>query len=180
MCNNNLRAMALAAAITDSFHFNGTLAEFSAGGNSLQVLEINPAGNLTRFLKKMAGHRLVEYPEFDMQNLNIPNNSYDLVIHSDTLEHVPDPVRGLSECRRILKQDGVCIFTIPIIVDRLSRNRDDLPPSHHGDFNVRASDQIVHTEFGADFWKTVFEAGFKQCNLFVFEYPAAIAIIAKP
>jgi hypothetical protein len=93
----------LAAAITDTFMFKGTLDEFFANRNLLHILEINPAGNLTRFLNKLSGHRLVEYPEFGMQNMDIPSENHDLVIHSDTLEHVPNPARGLSECRRILK-----------------------------------------------------------------------------
>jgi hypothetical protein len=74
----------------------------------------------------------------------------------------------------------VCIFTTPIIVDRMSRSREGLPASYHGQPGIPAADQVVHTEFGADFWKTVFEAGFSQCNLYAFEYPAAIAVVARP
>lgn len=178
-CGNNLRAMALAAAIMDEFAFKGTFSAFCAVGLPLRVLEINPAANLTGFLRRLSGHRLVEYPDFDMQDLAIPSGSYDLVIHSDTLEHVPNPVRGLAECRRVLKSGGKCIFTVPIIVDRMSRNRAGLAPSYHGRSDVPANDQIVYTEFGADFWKTVIGAGFKHCELYAFEYPAALALIAR-
>ena len=179
-CNNNLRAMALAKAITGTVGYKGTFAQFCSSGTNLKILEINPAGNLTHFLEKLSGHNLITYPEYDMQNLEISSQSFDLVVHSDTLEHVPNPVSGLSECLRILKSNGACIFTIPIIVDRMTKSRRGLPPSFHGSPDVEASDQIVHTEFGADFWKMLFDAGFTICNLFAFEYPAAIAIIAKP
>ena len=42
-----------------------------------------------------------------------PDETFDLVVHSDTLEHVPDPVRGLAECRRVLKPHGLLILETP-------------------------------------------------------------------
>lgn len=179
-CGNNLRAMALAAAVMDTYdQTHSTLVEFCDAGDSMRVLEINRAANLTPIFQRMPGHRLVEYPEFDMEALDIESASFELVVHSDTLEHVRDPARGLRECRRVLKPGGACIFTIPIIVDRMSRRRDGLPSSYHGGPGVSCGDQIVHTEFGADFWKTVAEAGFRHCAIHAFEYPAALAVIAR-
>lgn len=178
-CGNNMRAMALANVIMDVFSFKGTFANFCKSGLSLRVLEINRAGNLTGFLRQLSEHTLIEYPKFNMQELDIPTGVYDLVIHSDTLEHVPNPVRGLSECRRVLKIGGNCIFTIPIIVDRMSRDRAGLVPSYHGSSDVLAQDQIVCTEFGVDFWKIVLGAGFRFCGLQSFEYPAALAVVAR-
>lgn len=178
-CKNNLRAMGLAAAIVSELSFTGNLDELRHSKLRDSILEINRAGNLTSYLQDFSGHRLVEYPEFDMQDLAIPADSYDLVIHSDTLEHIPNPARGLSECYRVLKKNGKCIFTIPIIVDRISRSRTGLAPSYHGRSTIDAADQVVHTEFGADFWKTVIDAGFRQCGIFSFEYPAALVVIAR-
>jgi SAM-dependent methyltransferase len=178
-CSNNLRAMGLAKAILRSTEFAGSLQEFCSRQGDLAVLEINRAGNLTRFLEKLTRHKLVEFPEFDMLNLNVKNESYDIVLHSDTLEHVPDPLRGLSECRRVLRDGGLCIFTIPIIIDRMTRSRVGLPASYHGSSQVPADDQVVRTEFGVDMWKTVLSAGFVSCEIFAFEYPAALALIAR-
>jgi ubiquinone/menaquinone biosynthesis C-methylase UbiE len=127
----------------------------------------------------MPNHRLIEYPEFDMQNLTIKNSGFDLVIHSDTLEHVPNPEKGLSECLRMLNPDGKCIFTVPIVVDRFTRTRVGLKPSYHGCSGIAADDQVVCTEFGSDFWKTAVKAGFSRCEIYVFEYPAAMALICK-
>lgn len=178
-CFNNLRAMGLSAAILREIKLGGTLEKFCESNSDLKILEINTAGNLTSILKKLSTHRLVEYPQFDMLNLDIESESFDLVIHSDTLEHISNPVRGLSECHRVLRQDGKCIFTVPIIVDRMSRSRVGLIPSYHGLSDVNACDQIVYTEFGADIWQTALKAGFCSCEIFSFEYPAAMVIIAK-
>ena len=178
-CGSSLRSMALARAILQSYGFAGLLKDFvgDARARSLRVLEINAAGNLTPFLETIPGHLLTEYPEVDMTRLPFDDATYDLVVHSDTLEHIPDPVRGLSECRRVLKPGGFCAFTIPVIVDRLTRSREGLPPSYHGVPGDVDESQRVRTEYGADAWKHVILAGFRECRIVSLDYPAAQAFI---
>ncbi|WP_262966025.1 class I SAM-dependent methyltransferase [Methylobacter psychrophilus] len=178
-CHNNLRAMGLSTAILREIGFYGTLKQFCESFSDIRILEINTAGNLTSFFKSLPSHKLIEYPQFDMLNLDIESESFDLVIHSDTLEHVPNPERALSECRRVLRKNGKCIFTVPIIVDRMTRSRVGLAPSYHGQSGVPADDQVVCSEFGADIWQTVLKAGFCSCEIFSFEYPAALVLIAR-
>ncbi len=178
-CRNNLRAMALARALLREVGHDGTLRDYCASAPDLRLLEINAADSLTETLATCPGHRRIEYPEFDMQELAIESDSQDVVIHSDTLEHVPDPVRGLSECRRVLAMGGACLFTIPIIVDRLTRSRAGLAASYHGAPGTTSDDQLVHTEFGADAWHTVIEAGFDSCEIFALEYPSALVMVAR-
>ena len=180
-CGNNLRSMALADAILKKYKFIGTLSDFvkSELAHSLNVLEINEAGGLTSTLSQMPHHLIVKYPDYDMTNLSLDKELFDLVIHSDTLEHVPDPGLGLSECYRILNKNGKCIFTVPIIVDRVSRSRSNLVPSYHGRSEVQENDHLVYTEFGMDIWDIVLKAGFRSCEIYSFEYPAALVLIAK-
>jgi SAM-dependent methyltransferase len=178
-CLNNLRAMALSSAILREYRVQGTFDQFCSPSLGLAVLEINRAGNLTGYLEKMPSHRLIEYPQFDMLDLNIDSESIDLVVHSDTLEHVTYPERALSECRRVLRSNGRCVFTVPIIVDRPTRLRAGLAASYHGRSTVKADDQLVCTEFGADVWRFVLAAGFSSCEIFSFEYPAALVLIAR-
>ena len=179
-CGNNLRSMALAAAILHIYNFSGTLAQFAESDldRTCKVLEINEAGGLSPFLRKLPNHHLVQYPEYDMMNLFLESETFDIVIHSDTLEHVPNPERGLFECRRVLRSNGKCVFTVPIIVDRMTRSRIGLVPSYHGQSGIHAEDQVVYTEFGADVRRNVLKAGFRSCDFFSFEYPAALAMIA--
>jgi SAM-dependent methyltransferase len=180
-CGNNLRSMALASAILHTYEFSDALAQFVCSdiAQTLKVLEINEAGKLSPILNKLSNHRIVHYPEYDMTDLSFESDSFDLAIHSDTLEHVPNPVRALSECHRILRRNGKCIFTVPIIVDRLTRSRVGLAPSHHGQSGVSPDDQLVCTEFGTDIWQFILKAGFRSCEIFSLEYPAAIAMIAR-
>lgn len=177
-CDNNLRTMGLASALLRLYAYQGTLAGFCEAFAHLRVLEINTAGHLTPFLRRMPGHRLVEYPMFDMMNLELESGAFDIVIHSDSLEHVRHPVRALSECRRVLADNGHCVFTVPIVVGRMTRSCAGLPPSYHGVAHDNAPDQLVCTEFGADAWQTVLQAGFASCEIVAFEYPAALTIVA--
>lgn len=180
-CGSNLRSIALAGGILKSFGYEGLLCDFvtSPEASEVKIVEINEAGALGPFLEKMPYHRLVQYPDYDMTKLEIDSDSCDLVLHSDTLEHVKDPILGLSECRRILTNHGRCIFTIPIIVGRLSRSREGLSKSYHGAMETLDAGLIVHTEFGSDFWKYVLEAGFSTSTIYCIEYPSAIAIEAR-
>lgn len=178
-CFNNLRAMALATAILREYRFQGTLSKFCEVRTEMAVCEINRAGGLTPFFNKLPSHKLVEYPQYDMLDLKIDSESVDLVVHSDTLEHIPNPERALSECKRVLRNNGRCIFTVPIIVNRMSRSRVGLAQSYHGQSDISNDDQLVYTEFGADMWRFVIGAGFSSCEIFSFEYPAALVLIAK-
>jgi SAM-dependent methyltransferase len=178
-CGSNLRTMALALAICRSFGHVGTFKQFVAKFRTrrLRVLEVNEAGGLTQFLSKLPKHHIARYPQVDMTNMPYPDRSYDLVVHSDTLEHVPQPVAGLSECYRVLAPGGYCVFTIPVIVDRMTRDRVDLPPSYHGNPNERSADLMVRTEYGCDAWTHLILAGFQECRMITPEFPSSLAFV---
>jgi SAM-dependent methyltransferase len=177
-CLCNLRAMALAKAIMNCFGYSGLFQNFVLDSviQDLRILEVNKAGELTQFLACAPGHVLRSYPDIDMMSLSYDQATFDLVVHSDTLEHVPHPVRGLSECARVLKPGGYCAFTVPMVVDRLTLSRAGLLPSYHGSA-ANPADCLVHTEYGADAWRHVIQAGFQECRMFSLEYPAAQALV---
>jgi SAM-dependent methyltransferase len=178
-CGSNLRSMALARAILALCgHRDRTLSDLVEGpGRVLDVLEVNEAGALTPFLRRLPRHRFASYPHVDMRAMPYPDCSFDLVVHSDTLEHVEHPTVGLAECRRVLRPGGACVFTVPIIVDRLTARRAGLPPSYHNRPGEQDAGMIVQTEYGADAWKDVVLAGFSECRLVPLDYPAAIALV---
>jgi SAM-dependent methyltransferase len=175
-CGCNLRCVVLAMTI---MKFQGWQSSFDrlVISSELKVLEINACGELTRFLARMPFRTLATYPAVDMQRMPYPDNSFDLVVHSDTLEHVSDPIIGLSECRRVLRPGGACAFTVPIIVGRMSRSREGLPASYHDREGTTDEGQRVHTEFGADAWMYAMRAGFSDVRIISLEYPAAHALL---
>jgi SAM-dependent methyltransferase len=180
-CGANVRSQALARALLMAAGASGTLESIVAPGSTLdrRVLEINEAGALTPWLSRLPQHVLASYPEVDLTNLPYPSGSIDIVVHSDTLEHVPDPFKALQECFRVLAPGGFLAFTVPVIVNRLTRSRRGLPPSYHGHAACREPDFQVHTEFGADAWKSVIDAGFSSCQIVTFRYPAGIALVGR-
>lgn len=180
-CKNNLRAMTLAAAVTKAFGFDGSFKDFCGTDSvirQLNVIEVNPAGNLTPFLRQLPKHALHSFPQIDLQRMSFASASIDIIIHSDTLEHVSDSKAALKECWRTLKPGGRLFYTVPIVVGRLTRTRHGLPPSHHGNPETTRRDYNVQTEYGADFWCEVFEAGFHDVTLTSLIFPASVAICA--
>jgi hypothetical protein len=91
-CKNNLRTMTLAAAMIGAFGFAGSFTDFcrnDPGIRQLTVIEINPAKNLSPFLHALPKHALHSFPQLDMQRMSFADSSIDIIVHSDTLEHVP-------------------------------------------------------------------------------------------
>lgn len=183
-CGCNLRSMTMAAAMLREFGrappFRDCVRQ-DVTVASLRVLEINAAGNLSPYFSQIEHYTLAQYPDIDMQAMPYADGSYDLIAHGDTLEHVPDPVRALSECRRVLCAGGKMLLTIPIVPSRLTRRTTGLPASYHGDPETSSDDYIVRTEYGADFYLDLLEAGFREVRLHTLDDAASFCIVCvKP
>ncbi|HKE48454.1 MAG TPA: class I SAM-dependent methyltransferase [Rhodanobacteraceae bacterium] len=50
----------------------------------------------------------------DVQRLSYADASFDLVTHTEVLEHVPDDTRAFAELFRVLRPGGTMIFTVPL------------------------------------------------------------------
>jgi SAM-dependent methyltransferase len=177
-CGCNLRSIALANALRAHLQTTSLLIALatSTRAQEVSILEINEAGMLSPYLRQFGKYVFAEYPAVDIHALPYGEGVFDVVIHSDTLEHVQNPVHALTECRRVLKPNGALCCTIPTVVGRLSRSRIGLPKSYHGDGK---DDYFVHTEFGADAWTYFMEAGFSDVSICAVGYPAATAILAR-
>jgi SAM-dependent methyltransferase len=134
---------------------------------SLDVAEINAVGRMHGFLKRMPGLTSAEYPEEDVMALSYADASFDLVLTSDTLEHVPDPMRGFSEIRRVLRPGGRHVFTVPVDPRlEVSRSREGRPAEYHGRGGgpfalvTRKADMLAYTDFGTDIPEWLDRAGF--------------------
>jgi len=49
----------------------------------------------------------------DAENLPFDDNSFDYVISSHVIEHVPNPIKAFTEWNRVLKKDGIMFMIFP-------------------------------------------------------------------
>lgn len=177
-CGGNVRSGALAKAICSFLRHKGTLDQLLLHPPKFEILEVNEAGTLHSRLAQFSNHRFGTFPDCNLMEMSFPDESLDLVVHSDTLEHVECPSTALREIKRVLVRGGATVFTVPIIVGRLSRSRHGLPPAYHGASGSESPDLCVRTEFGADLWCMIMEVGFSECRLVSYNYPSGIAVVA--
>ena len=138
-CGCNVKSQALAEALLRHLRWDGTLDSLVSSKTARQVtvLEVNEAGTLTPWLSRLPGHRLVRFPGPTFEQLRVDDGAFNLVVHSDTLEHVARPRVALAECRRVLAAGGACAFTVPLVIGRMSRGRAGLPASSRGSGDPR-------------------------------------------
>lgn len=184
-CYSSLRTNQLAAALLKGFELiagisGSNLNEVCKNSklSELKIAEINSAGTIHKYLAQLPGLYYSEYASKlshvrseNLESLSYSDSFFDLVITSETLEHVPDFEKALSEILRVLKPGGMHIFTIPVVWDRAftkirAKIENDsivniLPPSYHGAPQDNLEDYLVFSEFGNDVIGVVKKAGFE-------------------
>jgi SAM-dependent methyltransferase len=96
--------------------------------------------------------------QLDITNIDLPDGSFDLVICSHVLEHVPDDRAALRELARIVAPDGMALIVIPYHPGR--RTFED-PAVTKRLAKAVAFGQPGHVRvYGIDFGERLQEAGF--------------------
>lgn len=96
----------------------------------------------------------------DLENLTFPDESWDLMVTQDVMEHIFNPAKAFSEIARTLKKGGAHIFTVPIITkeqpSKLNAKKDENGnlvilgyPDYHGN-PVDSQGSIVTMYWGYD------------------------------
>ena len=96
----------------------------------------------------------------NLEALSFPDESLDLQISQDVMEHVLNPERAFREIARALKPGGAHIFTVPLVrkhLDTVTRARrcpdgsleHRLEPQYHGN-PISDKGSLVATDWGYD------------------------------
>lgn len=144
----------------------------------LHIAEINLIEGIHSYISALPHHSYSEYQDDygdssvrreDLTRLSYPSDSFDIVLTSETLEHVPDLDAALREILRVLKPGGRHIFTIPQdpaadrTFRRASLSADGTIEHHVTPLYHPAGDRgyLVFTEFGGDITEILDRAGFE-------------------
>lgn len=92
---------------------------------SMRLLHFAPEKSLHKILSGQSNLRYIttDYCEsadvhMDITRLAIPDNTFDAILCSHVLEHIPDDHAAMKELRRILKPDGWALLQVPLDIDR--------------------------------------------------------------
>ena len=110
----------------------------------------------------------------NVESLSFTDQSFDIIVSNDVLEHVNSPEKALSEMYRVLKTDGEVFSTIPCHINKLNTVRRAeltdgkvnylLPEMYHGN-PLSEKGSLVFNDFGWDFMKQMKVIGFQDVAL---------------
>lgn len=113
----------------------------------------------------------------NLEKLTFGNETFDIFITQDVMEHVNDPIKAFAEISRVLKPGGVHIFTTPIYSFQKTRPRVDvidgkrvniLPPVYHNN-PIDKKGSLVTYDWGNDICEFIEEScGMKSV---IIEFP---------
>jgi ubiquinone/menaquinone biosynthesis C-methylase UbiE len=136
-----------------------------------KLLHVAPEVALMRKFKKMYAREAERYVtadlespladlHFDIQQIPLEDNSFDVVICNHILEHVESDHRALSEIRRILRPGGWAVVMSPVDLGREKSFEDDsiTDPAER----TRLFGQYDHRRvYGRDYVERLAEVGFE-------------------
>jgi SAM-dependent methyltransferase len=67
------------------------------------------------YSKDELGTIIQNFRNEDLENQTYEDESFDIIVTSDVMEHVYNPEKAFKEIARTLKRGGAHIFTVPII-----------------------------------------------------------------
>lgn len=165
------------------------LQSVTQGISSKHVYELSSRGPLVKYLKRTSKNfTSSEYFDDvtcgdyykgvqcqDVQRLTYPSESFDICTSTEVFEHVPNDSKGFSEIYRVLKPNGIFVFTVPIhngykTIERAKvmsngKIQHTLPPEFHRN-PLRGHKKILaFRNYGYDIVDKLIEQGFTNAEL---------------
>ncbi len=135
-------------------------------GSPKRVLHLAPKPGLERRLKRAVNLDYLTADLFnpramvrmDITNIGYPDESFDVIICSHILEHVPEDRTAMRELCRVLKTGGWAVILVPISGDKTLEDPSITDP----DERLRRFGQHDHVRtYGPDYFDRLGESGFE-------------------
>jgi SAM-dependent methyltransferase len=85
-------------------------------GASIKLKKYNKNYKASQYFPdKPSGIIIGDFQNENLEELTLEDNSIDLFITQDVMEHVYNPSKAFSEIGRVLKKGGAHIFTVPLV-----------------------------------------------------------------
>ena len=115
----------------------------------------------------------------DLTALTFPDQSFDLALTFEVFEHVADYRAAFRECRRILREGGTLLFSVPFAIGSptnivRAKVRPDgilehlLPPEYHGDPLNQGPGCLCLQVFGWEMLEELKAAGFGEAYAYLY------------
>ena len=89
---------------------SGKNIEYYPAGIEIYAIDFSPKMIKEAEKKAKKYNKEIKLLEMNIQNLDFEDNYFDLIVTSCVFCSVPDPVKGLEELKRVLKEDGRIIM----------------------------------------------------------------------
>jgi len=102
---------------------------------SRAILHVAPEAQLRKWIKSMSVHSYIcgdLYPQdremikLDVTDIHFEDHTFDIILCSHVLEHVPDDRKAMRELFRVLKPNGFAIVNVPIALN-INQTYEDFP-----------------------------------------------------
>jgi SAM-dependent methyltransferase len=149
--------------------------------NALRIIECSPrlgadyrAAMASWFFYRTSDYDLRAHEgnlQLDLQSIDLPDGSVDVVMCAHVLEHVPDTDKALGELRRVVAPGGHLLLQVPVLQ---ARTAPPDGPEFHGDHTP------VFWRFGFDLTERLRDIGFTTSLLCTAELVDAVTAGSNP
>ena len=110
----------------------------------------------------------------NVEKLSFEDACFDLCSSTDVFEHVVNDMAGYKELLRVLKPDGLLVFTVPLnlngpTVERAAFRDGELvhylPPEYHDDQLRGRGKVLAFRTYGVDIIDRLLAAGFRDARI---------------
>jgi len=167
------------------------LGEIFPAFRSMKIHESSPSGAASAKLKRECpdytptyffpdvepGYFHNDFRSENLERMTFANNSFDLTITQDVLEHVMNPAPAFAEIARTIKPGGAHVFTVPVftgkktLVRAYEENGQIFYPEekdYHGNPIDREKGSLVTREWGDDLIDFISDASGLKTEVYSF------------